>query len=87
MQRYFAKQKQEDTFLLEEKDYHHIKTVMRMKENEKIEVVFQNTLYLACIQNVKENMIIKEVKKEENKEKNDFKITLFIPFLKEQKLL
>lgn len=86
MQRYFAKQKQEDTFLLEEKDYHHIKTVMRMKENEKIEVVFQNTLYLACIQNVKENMIIKEVKKEENKEKNDFKITLFIPFLKEQKL-
>jgi len=86
MQRYFAKEKNDNLFLLEEKDYHHIKTVMRMKENEEIEVVYQNILYLACIQNVKENMKILELKEIEKEEKESKKINLFIPFLKEQKL-
>lgn len=86
MQRYFAKEKIDDFFLLDEKDYHHIKTVMRMKENDFIEVVYENTLYLSCIQNVKENIKIKEEKLIEKEETIDKKITLFIPFLKEQKL-
>jgi 16S rRNA (uracil1498-N3)-methyltransferase len=86
MQRYFAKGKVEDSFLLEDGDLHHIKNVMRMEENEKIEVVYEHILYLACIENVKQHIkirMLEEVKKEEEKLP---KITLYIPFLKEQKL-
>ena len=86
MQRYFAKEKIDNLFLLEEKDYHHIKNVMRMEENDLIEVVYDNILYLACIQNVKENITITLEKLIKKEEVSDKKITLFIPFLKEQKL-
>lgn len=86
MQRYFAKNKEDKLFTLEESDYHHIKNVMRMKENETIEVVFDHTLYLACIQNVKGKMEIREEKLVQKEEMSDKKITLFLPFLKEQKL-
>lgn len=86
MQRYFAKEKQNNNFILEEKDYHHIKTVMRMKDNELIEVVFEKTLYLCRIENVKEKAIIIEEKQLEKEENNDKKINIIIPYLKEQKL-
>ncbi len=86
MQRYFAKGKDKNNFILEELDYHHIKNVMRMKDDDKIEVVFENTLYIACISNVKQNIQILEC--EVVKKEQDFmpKVTLFVPFLKEQKL-
>ncbi len=86
MQRYFAKEKNGNYFTLEEGDYHHIKNVMRMNELEKIEVVYENTLYLACIENVKQNMQIREEKVVEKKNEIQPKVTLYIPFLKEQKL-
>lgn len=86
MQRYFAKEKENDNFLLEEKDYHHIKTVMRMKDNEKIEVVFEKTLYLCRIENVKDKANIIIEKTLEIEEKNDIKVNIIIPYLKEQKL-
>lgn len=86
MQRYFAKDLKQDIFLLDEKDYHHIKNVMRMKEAEKIEVVYENTLYLACIQNVKGNPIVCMQEKLAVEKKAHPEITLFIPFLHEQKI-
>lgn len=86
MQRYFAKEKLEDTFLLEEKDYHHIKTVMRMKDDDPIEVVFENKLYLCSLKNVKTTLEVRQEKLLEVEEKQDFQLTLFLPYLKEQKL-
>lgn len=46
MQRYFAVALNNHLFELDNDDYHHIKTVLRMKPKEPIEVVYQNELYL-----------------------------------------
>ena len=59
MQRYFSEIKKGDYFDLKQDDIRHIKTVMRMKDNDKIEVVYNKNVYLCCIENVKENIKIK----------------------------
>ena len=46
MQRYFIKNKD---MLLEESDIRHIKKVMRMNINDKIEVVYNNKLHICEI--------------------------------------
>ena len=85
MQRYFAKEKKDDNFILEASDYHHIKNVMRMKDGDNIEVVYRDNLYLAKIENIEEKIItkIKEIKEKQDKRPS---ITLYIPLLKEQKM-
>lgn len=86
MQRYFATNKTDYNFILDDKDIHHITRVMRMKTNDNIEVVYNNELY-AC------HVIINKDKAEifiDNKivtnKKDNKKITLVIPLLKEQKM-
>ena len=44
MQRYFAKDINDKKIILSDDDWHHIKNVMRMKNNDCIQVVFNNTL-------------------------------------------
>ena len=44
MQRYFAKEIKNNNIILENSDIHHIKTVMRMKEKDKIEVIYDKKL-------------------------------------------
>lgn len=86
MQRYFAKEKKEDTFILEKTDYHHIKNVMRMRENEEIEVVIDGILYLACVQNIDGDITISLLQKIEEIQRKKIKTCLCIPYLKEQKM-
>lgn len=86
MQRYFAKEKINDEFILLDDDLYHIKTVMRMKTGEKIEVVYDNTVYLCNLDINKNNIRIlaeQSLEKNINKEPN---VTLILPFLKEQKM-
>lgn len=86
MQRYFAKEKINDEFILLDDDLYHIKTVMRMKTGEKIEVVFDNTVYLCNLDMNKNNIrvfIEKSLERVSNKEPI---VTLILPFLKEQKM-
>ena len=45
MQRYFAVDKRDNIFILEDSDLHHISHVMRMKSGDFIEVVFEHVLY------------------------------------------
>lgn len=84
MQRYFALDKNENNFILSDNDYFHITTVMRMKSNDKIEVVFNNTLYICSVLINNDDVIIREIEKVKKIEK-DINITLILPFLKEQK--
>lgn len=86
MQRYFAKKKEENYFILNENDIRHIKLVMRMKDNEKVEIIFDNEMYICCLEDVKGNIKIKIINKEENKTFVFPKINLIIPILKEQKM-
>lgn len=86
MQRYFSKEKIGNTFTLNDDDIYHIKTVMRMKDSDKIIVVHDLKAYLCCLENVKGNMIISVEKELENVNYNTPNITLIIPILKEQKM-
>lgn len=85
MQRYFSKEKKDNKFILQDSDYHHIKTVMRMKENDKVIVVYESNPYL-CKINYKDNLVnIEIIKKQEKQEEFINEVTLIIPLLKEQK--
>ncbi len=86
MQRYFAKQKMENQFLLQEDDLYHMKTVMRMNEQDKIQVVYENKVYLCHLKNVKTNMQVEIETELKVTEDCIPKVTLLIPLLKEQKM-
>lgn len=84
MQRYFAKEYKEK-IILEDSDIHHIKNVMRMKDNDKIEVVFDNKLYICNIDDIDSiKLSVDEIIDEENKLNLD--ITVAIGLVKEQKM-
>lgn len=86
MQRYFAKEKKNNLFVLDDKDLHHIKNVMRMKDNDTIEVIFDGKLYESKI-NYEEEIKITSVHEVETiSDDNKPKITLVIPLLKEAKM-
>lgn len=85
LQRYFSDKLENNTFTLSNDDLYHIKTVMRMKNNDKIQVVYQNEPYLCTISDIETNIQIKIKEKLEIKEDNMPKVTLLIPLLKEAK--
>lgn len=86
MQRYFAKEKREQEFFLQEEDYHHIRTVMRMNSGDQIEVVYDGCVYLCCIEYVNKEIVIKVLKQCLQEDAKFPKIVLILPFLKEQKM-
>lgn len=85
MQRYFATDKIDKKIILSNDDYHHIKKVMRMNINDKIEVVYDNTLYIANINDL-DSMDIEIIETKKQIDDKYPKICLIIPALKEQKL-
>lgn len=86
MQRYFSNEQEGNNFILNDSDLYHIKTVMRMRDNDNIEVVFDKKLFICCIENVNDNITIKRVKEVESTLQNDFYSCLIVPVLKEQKM-
>ena len=86
MQRYFAIEKKDNKFILDNKDLHHIKNVMRMKDDEEIEVVFNEKLYRCSINynNDIDINIIDEIISENSEDK--LKISIIVPVLKEHKM-
>ena len=84
MQRYFAKEYKEK-LILNDSDIHHIKTVMRMKIGDLIEVVYDNKVYICkinCLEPLTFN--IESINEEENKLNLD--ITIAVALVKEQKM-
>ena len=86
MQRYFAHEKKDNLFILGNDDLYHIRTVMRMKDNDKIYVVYDKTTYICCLENVKKNIQVRIESVVENNSKSALEVTLFLPLLKEQKM-
>lgn len=86
MQRYFAKTKIGNRVLLLEEDLYHIKKVMRMSENDNIEVVYDNKIYLCCLKNTKKDITVEIVKELDSIVKIEPEIIIIMPFLKEQKM-
>jgi len=82
MQRYFSNELNKDKFILSNDDWYHIKTVMRMNDKDKIEVVYNKEVYLCEIDNTN----IKVIKKFENTSDNLVEVVLVIPLLRENKM-
>lgn len=83
MQRYFAKDIIDNQVILYETDKHHIKNVMRMKENDKVEIVFNKKIYTCKLDNNLSCIILKE-----NSEQNELNKSLIVAvgLVKEQKM-
>ena len=86
MQRYFTDKLKDNVFTLNNDDYYHIKTVMRMNESNNIEVVYQKEVYLCSLEFNDNNIIIHKEKKVDSKELLNKEIILVIPLLKETKM-
>lgn len=86
MQRYFSQRRQNNYFELRDDDIYHIKTVMRMKEGDQIEVVYQEQVYLSCIENVNGVYKVRQIKELEQGVQNIPELILCIPLLKEAKM-
>lgn len=82
MQQYFAKNKDLE---LEDNDYHHIKNVMRMKKGDLIKIVYNNTVNICKLTDVKKEVkygvISKKVKQDD-----EHVIDVAFSLIKEQKL-
>lgn len=86
MQRYFSNKKIENTFILNSDDLFHIKTVMRMNDGDKIEVVYEKQVYICTLENVNSNVKIAIIEKHGDFNTNFKEIVLAIPLIKEQKM-
>ena len=85
MQRYFAKDKIDDKLILDSSDMHHIRNVMRMKDSDEIECVYNKVLYICQVGDVNVNsfLILREL--DDNNEM-DVDVTIAISLVKEQKI-
>lgn len=83
MQQYFAIKREKDTLFLNHNDYNHIKKVMRMKENDKIIVVYDNKSYICSLNADLLSSNIESIFKSEEKLK---KILVYVPLLSEEKM-
>lgn len=86
MQRYFVSEKNNNKFILSERDTYHITKVMRMNLGDKIEIVYNAITYICeiiCLTPYVETNIIKELS-----ERNELNcmVTIVQSLVKEQKM-
>ena len=83
MQEYFAKDKKDNKLFLKQDDLYHIKNVMRMKENDGIIVVYEDTSYICNLNKDLISCNIKEVFKENDSVDN---LIIYVPMLPDEKM-
>ena len=85
MQRYFTKEKEADSLILESSDVHHIKNVMRNRVGDLVECIYDETLYICEILDPASPKVkIIEQRQDQNESKYD--VTIAIALVKEQKM-
>lgn len=85
VQRYFTDKKQDNNFILNETDTHHITKVMRMNVLDHVEVVVDKVCYECEIVNIDKIITVKPLNILQTYIKEPKKI-LLLPLLKEQKM-
>lgn len=86
MQRYFTTIKENNNFILNKDDIYHITKVMRMRDYDNIEVVYQKKLYLCELEGVSKDIKINIIEELEQEIDNFIDVTLIIPLLNENKM-
>ena len=85
MQRYFVRHKENDSFFLSDDDSYHVVTVMRMKINDTVEIVYENRVYLSSIVSLEKNVCCKIIKELDNIN-NHLNVVIAQALVKEQKM-
>ena len=86
MQRYFVNKKDNNQFELSQEDTHHIKTVMRMKLEDLIEVVFNEKVYLTKIKKLQPLVVASIIEEYLAYNELDVKVTICQSLVKENKM-
>lgn len=86
MQRYFTNLKNNNKFTLSNNDTYHINTVMRMNINDKLEIVYNNEVYISEIIKLKPNVICKAINILEKYNKIIPQVTIIQSLIKDNKL-
>ena len=86
MQRYFSNKMIDNYLYLNDDDIYHIKTVMRMNNDDLIEIVYHNKLYISKISDISNDIKFEIIEEITNITNNTPFITLIIPYLKETKM-
>ena len=84
MQRYFVKEKNKENFILENSDIYHIKKVMRCKNNDKIEIVYDKKVFLCNIDEI-ETMKLSIIDSYEEDRESNVNLTIALSLVQEQK--
>ena len=84
MQRYFVKEKNNDKFTLNDSDIHHIKRVMRCKNNDKIEVVYNEIVYLCNIDDI-DSLTLSIINSYQEDRELNINLTVAVSLVQEQK--
>ena len=85
MQRYFSSLCEEGYYKLSSDDEYHIKKVMRMHKNDKIEIVDNKITYICEIESI-EPLKIKVIEKISEDNENKVKVTIVQSLVNEQKM-
>lgn len=83
MQQYFARDRKDNTLYLNNDDLNHIKNVMRMKQNDSIICVYDNSSYICSLN---KDLLSCEIKKVFKSEESLPKVTVYTPLLSEEKM-
>lgn len=86
MQRYFTNLKNNDTFTLNSDDSYHLIKVMRQKEYDEVEVIYNNSLYITQIIKKSPLVILKIIEEKKEDIITLPKITIAQGLVKEQKM-
>ena len=84
MQRYFVKEKNNDKFIITDSDIHHIKKVMRCRNNDKIEIVYNSTVYLCNIDDI-DSLTLSIIDSHEEDRELNINLTVAVSLVQEQK--
>lgn len=76
MQRYFCEEKFDNKFIINGDDYHHIKNVMRMKENDQVYICFNNETYLCKINNINDVIELEIINKVDEQRELPVEVTI-----------
>lgn len=86
MQRYFVNKKEDNKFILDISQTHHIVNVMRLNILDKIEIVYDGFVYLTKIIEINKNVVVEIIEKLDIYNELDIKVTLCQGLVKENKM-
>ncbi|QBQ07587.1 16S rRNA (uracil1498-N3)-methyltransferase [Spiroplasma gladiatoris] len=75
----------QNKFIIENKDFHHIVNVIKLKIGEKIFCIYNNKKYLCSIETIEKNYIIANIINEVLHNNQQIKINLIVGLIREQK--